>query len=206
MLIWVAALHCEAKPIIDHYRLKKSSVHDAFDVYQEGNMLCIISGIGKTAMAAATAWIAGLNRDRGPIAWINIGTAGSGKHPLGTVLLIDKISDNESNRHYHPLRLFDFGLQPAHCQTLGQPSTEYHPQQIYDMEASAFFDTATRFSSAELVHCLKIISDTPSQQIGRDKARISELINQHIAQLVGFAKTLKDFNEKKKAQGQVFDL
>jgi len=194
MLIWVAALRCEAKPIIDHYHLNKSPSHHAFDVYQEGNTLCIISGIGKTAMAAATAWIAGLNRDSGPMAWINIGTAGSARHPLGTALSIDEISDNESNRHFYTLPLFDSGLQPAHCRTLSQPSTEYHPQQIYDMEASAFFDTATRFSSAELVHCLKIISDTPSQQIGRDKARISELINQHIAQLVGFAKSLEDLN------------
>jgi len=196
MLIWVAALHCEAKPIIDHYRLKKSPSHHAFDVYQAGNILCIISGIGKTAMAAATAWIAGLNRHKGPMAWINIGTAGSAKHPIGTALLIDKISDNESNRHSSPLPLFDSGLQLAHCQTLNHPSTEYHPQQIYDMEASAFFDTATRFSSAELVHCLKVISDTPSQQIGRDKARISELINRHIAQLTGFAKLIEDLNQQ----------
>jgi hypothetical protein len=64
------------------------------------------------------------------------------------------------------------------------------------MEASAFFDTATRFSSVELVHCLKVISDTPSQQIGRDKARISKLINQHIAQLAGFAKLLEDLNQQ----------
>jgi ubiquinone biosynthesis protein UbiJ len=60
------------------------------------------------------------------------------------------------------------------------------------MEASAFFDVATRFSSAELVQCLKIISDTPAQQTGHDKARISELINQHIVELAGFAQLLEN--------------
>jgi hypothetical protein len=63
------------------------------------------------------------------------------------------------------------------------------------MEASAFFETASRFSSAELVQCIKIISDNPSQQIGRDKARISELINAHIVQLASFAKSLEDLNK-----------
>ena len=196
MLVWVAALHCEAKPIIDHYRLKKSLSHQAFDVYSKENMLCIISGIGKTAAAAATAWIAGLNSDKGAIAWINIGTAGSATHILGTALSIHKISDDISTRYFHPVALFDSGLEPAHCRTLSKPSTDYHAQLIYDMEASAFFETASRFSKAELVHCLKIISDNPSQQIGRDKARISELIKTHIAQLAGFAQLLKDLNDR----------
>lgn len=195
MLVWVAALRCEAKPIIDHFRLKKSPSHHSYDVYLKDNMLCIISGIGKTAAAAATAWIAGLNHDKRSIAWINIGTAGSATHAIGTPLSIYKISDDESNRYFYPVPLIDSGLESAHCRTLSQPSTDYQAQLIYDMEASAFFETASRFSNAELVHCIKIISDNHSQQIGRDKARISELINAHIVQLAGFAKSLEDLNK-----------
>lgn len=196
MLIWVAALHCEAKPIIDHYRLKKSPAHSNFDVYLKEDMLCIISGIGKTAVAAATAWIAGLNKDETSIAWINIGTAGSATHTIGTALSIDKISDDISDRLFHPQTLFDPGLESAHCQTLSKPSTDYHVQLIYDMEASAFFETACRFSGTGLVHCLKIISDNPSQQIGRDKARISEIIKTKMAQLAGFAESLNEMNDQ----------
>ena len=196
MLVWVAALHCEAKPIIDHYRLKKSPAHHVFDVYLKDNMLCIISGIGKTAVAAATAWIGGLNDSNGSITWINIGTAGSAVHTLGTPLAIHKISDSESNRCFYPVPLFSSGLESAHCRTLNQPSTDYHQQMIYDMEASAFFETASRFSSAELVHCLKIISDNPSQQTGRNKARISELIHTHIDQLASFARSLIELNDQ----------
>lgn len=196
MLVWVVALHCEAKPIIDHYGLKKSTSHHAFDVYLKENMHCIISGIGKTAAAAATAWIAGLNRHQGSIAWINLGTAGSSAHNLGAALSINKISDDVSDRNYYPVPVIDSGLEPAHCHTLGQPSTDYHPHQIFDMEASAFFDVATRFSSAELVQCLKIISDTPSQQTGYDKARTSELIHQHIVVLADFAQSLEDLSNQ----------
>ena len=196
MLVWVVALHCEAKPVIDHYGLKKSASHHAFDVYQKDNMHCIISGIGKTAVAAATAWIAGLNRHQGSIAWINLGTAGSSAHTLGTILSIIKISDSESDRNFYPVPIFDSALEPAHCLTLSQPSTDYQLDQIYDMEASAFFDAATRFSSAELVHCLKIISDTPAQKIGQDKAHISELIDQHIVELASFAQSLEELNDQ----------
>ena len=196
MLVWVAALHCEAKPIIDHYRLKKSPSHHDFNVYLKENMLCIISGIGKTAAAAATAWIAGLYNNKTSIAWINIGIAGSATHPIGTALSIYKISDDESNRYFCPVPLSGSGLESAHCRTLSKPSTDYHAQQIYDMEASAFFETASRFSKAELVHCVKIISDNPQQQLGRDKARISEIINTQIAQLASFAQSLEELNEQ----------
>ena len=58
MLIWVCAMHCEAKPVIDFYRLKKSHDDNAFDLYRGDKMACIISGIGKLASAAASAWIA----------------------------------------------------------------------------------------------------------------------------------------------------
>lgn len=196
MLVWVAALHCEAKPIIDYYRLKKSSSHHTFDVYHRENILCIISGIGKISVAAASAWIAGLNRFEPSIAWINVGTAGSANHQTGTLLWISKISEDESKRHYYPVPLLNSGLEFAHCQTLNHPSTDYHAHQIYDMEASAYFDTATRFSSAELVHCVKVISDNPAQQTGRDKAQISELIHGNIAQITSFAESLIGLNNQ----------
>ena len=57
MLIWVCALHCEAKPVIDYYRLSKSHDDNAFDLYQSDRMICVISGSGKLASAAATASI-----------------------------------------------------------------------------------------------------------------------------------------------------
>ena len=77
MLIWVSALHCEAKPVIDFYRLKKSHDDNAFDLYRGDNMACIISGTGKVASSAACAWIAARYEDEASIAWINLGTAGA---------------------------------------------------------------------------------------------------------------------------------
>ena len=195
MLIWITALHCEAKPIIDHYRLKKSQSHHAFDIYEKDQIVCIVSGIGKLACAAATAWIAAINHEARSIAWINVGTAGSASHDIGTALLINRISD-ESSRHFYPVPLHNSRFETAHCLTRNKPSTDYHPQQLYDMEASAFYHTATRFSCAELVQCVKIVSDNPAHQTGRNKARISELIHQHIDQLARLAQDLQTMNDR----------
>ena len=41
---------------------------------------------------------------------------------------------------------------------------------VYDMEAAAFYEIATKFNSNELVHCLKIISDNSEVSL----ANISE--------------------------------
>jgi len=195
MLIWITALHCEAKPIIDHYRLKKSQSHHAFDIYEKGQIVCIVSGIGKLACATAIAWIAALNHEARSIAWINVGTAGSASHDIGTALLINRISD-ESSQHFYPAPLLNSRFETAHCLTRNEPSTDYHPQQLYDMEASAFYHTATRFSGAELVQCVKVVSDNPAHQTGRNKARISDLIHQHIDQLAQLALDLQTMNER----------
>jgi adenosylhomocysteine nucleosidase len=195
MLVWVTAMHCEAKPIIDYYRLKKSQSHHAFDVYQGEGVECIVTGIGKSACAAATAWIAALNHLARSTVWINIGIAGSATHEIGTALLIDKISETAHDRHHYPPVQIKSTMQLAHCQTLDLPSTDYHPDRVYDMEASSFFDTATRFSPAELVQCVKIVSDNPSHQTGRNKARIGELIQQHINQLAQLALDLQAMNK-----------
>ena len=44
------------------------------------------------------------------------------------------------------------------------------------MEASGFFFAATRFSSAELVQAIKIVSDNSERSVARDRAQVSELI------------------------------
>jgi len=190
MLIWVSALHCEAKPVIDYYRLKKSADHHAFDLYQNEDIACVVSGIGKIAVAAATGWVAALFHDRSNIVWINLGSAGADKDAVGEIFWIHKISDF-SDRHYFPVPTFKTGFESRSCLTLDQASTDYHQDCLLDMEASAFFSTATRFSSAELVQCLKVISDNQHQPPSRNKAVLSHLIQSQIESITAFAEKLR---------------
>ncbi len=190
MLIWIVALHCEARPIIDYYRLKKSKQHGAFDLYQNDNMQCVVSGIGKTKVAAATAWVAALNHQHVSLCWINLGTAGAAEQAIGEIFWLNKITDEQSNRHYYPVADVINEVQSNSCISLDAPSDDYHPDALYDMEASAFFATATRFSSAELVHSLKIISDNRQHQTGYDKTAVSELVQKQLKPIKQFAEGL----------------
>jgi adenosylhomocysteine nucleosidase len=196
MLIWVAALHCEAKPVIDFFRLKKSHDHHAFDIYQRDNMCCIVSGIGKLNAAAATAWIAALHQQSRSIAWINIGTAGSKSYDIGSAWSINKITDIESGHCYYPVPLISSQLPAKHCHTHNQPDNQYHSQALSDMEASAFFGTAARFSSAELIHCIKAVSDNCDTPCSRNKNEVSQLIQQNISAITEFSQALTELNQQ----------
>jgi adenosylhomocysteine nucleosidase len=190
MLIWMTAMHCEARPVIEHFGLKKSHDHHAFDVYYSENTICVISGIGSLAMAAATAWIAALNRREKTIGWINLGLAG-GIEELGRLYRIVKIRDSASKKHYYPITPFKTKLDYQTCETVSQPSGDYKIDRVFDMEASAFFATAYRFSTAEFIHCLKVVSDNPVEKTGKNEPRSSELIARNLPRIVEFSEQLR---------------
>lgn len=196
MLIWVSALHCEAKPVIDFYRLKKSHEDNAFDLYRGDNMACIISGIGKLASAAASAWIAARYEDAASIAWINLGIAGAASHELGSIFALNQVIDADSGQRYYPAPGADSTLPGYACLTLGQPSEDYREHQLYDMEASGFMHSTLRFSSAELTQSIKIVSDNQQHKTGKDRPRISALIHQHIELIDQQASSLVALNQE----------
>lgn len=196
MLIWVIALHCEAKPIIDLYRLKKSSRYRTFDLYENNHMQCVISGIGKTSAAAATAWVGALNHRATSTVWINLGIAGAATQPVGEIFWLHKITDPSLNRRYYPIPIFPKHLKSIACISLDQPDNDYDRESVYDMEASAFFATATRFSSGEQVHCLKVISDNQQQAIKLDKPGVSQLIQQKSSIIHDFTQNLLKLNQQ----------
>lgn len=179
-LIWVCALACEARPIIDRYRLKKSRRDHAFDLYENPRMACIVSGVGRLACAAATAWCAARFDAERALAWLNVGIAGAADFELGTLLQVVQIVDADSGRHYYPMPTAKPALPTAACLSLARPGNEYPPGFLLDMEASGFAASALRFSSAELVGCLKVVSDNPRAHTGRDRGAVSALIERRL--------------------------
>lgn len=190
MLIWVCALHCEAKPVIDYYRLKKSHDAYAFDVYYGDDMTCVVSGIGKVASAAASAWIAALHAGEAALGWINLGVAGAAEHDIGELLLLDKIVDGDGGQPYYPVPVAASALRGGTCLTLNRPGQDYRDGMLFDMEASGFIQSALRFSSAEMIQVLKVISDNRQQQTGRDRQRVSQLIANNIEAITRQAEVL----------------
>lgn len=176
MLIWIIALHCEAKPVVDYYRLAKSKQHRGFDLFHNDEMQCIISGPGKHNAAAATAWAAALNHDKGPLCWLNLGIAGGGGKSIGDIYALNRITDSQTGRSYVPAPLDDRISSTTSCISFDAPDINYQSDCLFDMEASAYFATATRFSKSEQVHSLKVISDNEERPPVTDKSMISGLI------------------------------
>ena len=199
MLIWVCALHCEAKPVIDFYRLKKHRDQTAFDLYSKDEMACVVSGMGRVNSAAATAWVGGLYSLNSVLAWINLGVAGSKTVEVGSAFVINKIVDEISGKAAYPIPLKQKDFTSTSCLTLTKSSTDYPAQGLIDMEASAFFNTATRFSSAELVQSIKVVSDNVNHEPDHNKQRLSTMIQNHQQTISSFANKLELVRQQQQA-------
>lgn len=175
------ALPCEAKPLVAHFKLKKDTAIEPFAVYSNRDLYLTVTGPGKSAMAAGIAYTQALFAPVAHPVMLNIGIAGHKDHALGTLFLIDKIIDLDSGKHHYPPLVCDPPCATGSLQTSSRPQLQYDRPHLCDMEASAFYETAMRFSSAELIQCLKVISDNrqmPAENI--EPKQVSALIAAHV--------------------------
>ncbi len=178
------ALPCEAKPLVAHFSLKKATAIQPFAVYINAEICLTVTGPGKSAMAAGIAYTQALFAALPHPVLMNIGIAGHKDHALGRLFLIDKIIDRDSGRNHYPPLLFKPPCAKGSVQTASIPQLAYDQPHLYDMEASAFYETASRFTSGELIQCLKVISDNQlSPAINLQPKQVSELIAAHISSL-----------------------
>jgi adenosylhomocysteine nucleosidase len=176
------ALPCEAKPLVEHFSLKKDVTVQSFAVYLNHDICLTVTGLGKSAMAAGVAYTQALFASVEHPVMLNIGIAGHKDHPLGDLFLIDKIIDIDSQKRYYPSLIFTPPCPTGCIQTLSKPQLNYDLPHLCDMEASAFYETAVRFSSSELILCLKIISDNQLSPIENIQPKqVAALIASHLA-------------------------
>ena len=152
------ALPCEAKLLVAHFSLKKATAIQPFAVYINAKICLTVTGPGKSAMAAGIAYTQALFAAPPHPILLNIGIAGHKDHALGRLFLIDKIIDRDSGRNHYPPLLFKPPCATGSVQTASIPQLAYDQPHLYDMEASAFYETASRFSSGELIQCLNAIT------------------------------------------------
>ena len=179
-----SALPCEAKPLVEHFNLKKVTTIQPFACYLNKDICLTVTGLGKAAMAAGVAYTQALFVSVEHPVMINIGIAGHQHQALGSLFLIDKITDFDSKKSYYPSLVFTPPCPTASLQTVARPQLDYDPLHLCDMEASAFYETAVRFSSGELIHCLKVISDnesSPAEHI--HPKQVSVLIAAHLGSI-----------------------
>lgn len=164
----LTALPCEAKPLIAHYQLKRCMAIEPFTTYEKDNVTLTVTGIGKVSMAASVAFIHQLVGGIPNSVWLNIGIAGHQSHPVGSAFIAHKITDADTGRCWYPPQPFNTPCESEEINTVSIPLVDYPETCLYDMEASAFHEIAMRFSTGELVQCLKIVSDNtanPAEKI-----------------------------------------
>ena len=174
MLCLVVALAAEARPLIARYRLRALEGHP-YRICAGDQTHLIVSGVGKVAAAAATAYLRA-RIGAAPAAWLNVGVAGHGRHAVGAALLAHKVVDATRDQSFYPTF-----TAPPPCRTTvlhtvdrAQPATG---DLAFDMEASGFCEAAQRFATSERVHCLKVVSDNPQRPYQTLNAKkVEELI------------------------------
>jgi len=176
------ALPCEAKPLVEYFSLKKEVGIQPFAVYLNHDICLTVTGLGKSAMAAGVAYTQALFAPVEHPVMLNIGIAGHKDHPLGGLFLIDKIIDGDSQKSYYPSLIFTPTCCTSSIQTASKPQLGYDQPHLCDMEASAFYETAVRFSTSELILCLKVISDNQGSSVEAIQPKqVAALIAAHLA-------------------------
>lgn len=159
----VTALPAEAAPVTSRFDLKRRQPDCGFPVYRNRHISLVVSGVGKTNAAAASASLHALNHCPANAIWINLGIAGHGKLPRGEAVLAHSITDAATGETWRPPVHILPPCTHVGLETLDRPDFDYERRSAFDMEASGFYATAVRLSPPQLVHCFKVISDNREQ-------------------------------------------
>lgn len=191
MLRLVVALQAEARPLLDLFGLEPAG-SEPFPVYRSEEAWLIVSGQGKAAAAAATAYLHLLAGGAPGRVWLNVGLGGHSRRTVGEGVVAHKISDAASGASWYPQLVVDSPSPTVPVLTVERVEEEYAPPWVYESEAAGFFPTACRFSVAELVHCYKVVSDNPDATLSRrvSSASIAELIALNLESIEAFARDL----------------
>lgn len=196
MLHLVVALRAEARPLIEHFRLTRDLDAAPFELYRGDQMTLVVSGMGKLAAATAVGWMAALSGGA-PAAWLNVGIAGHGTRRVGESILAHAVVDRATGAIHYPALVFDPHGPTDRVLTVDAVERHYTDDGAFDMEASGFAQAAARFASAELVHCLKIISDGPEAPPETlTKARLGELVGGHLERVAKVAAQLAELADE----------
>lgn len=184
MINLVCALQCEAKSLIKYYGLR-GITDTIFRLYEKNEIRLVVTGIGKINTAAAVAYLHARFEERKNQVWLNIGVAGHAYAEPRDFFLVNKSEDAASGLRYYPAVLTN-KWKTAPLITVDQPEKMFACDALYDMEASAFFAVANRFSSAELVASIKMVSDNKASGVQHvNEAYVEALITQKLDDING---------------------
>ena len=186
----LVALRAEARPLIEHYRLRGERTHSGLRRLSDsgGSLALVVTGSGKSAAASAVRRLASGRQ----AAWLNLGIAGHAAHRVGSVFLADTIVDEASGRTWRPVFAFDPPCPTAALRTVDRPCRDFPTDDLYDMEAAGFCEAARSLAGSERVHCLKVVSDNRDQPAtALTRERVTELIAANLRPIASVVDALR---------------
>lgn len=195
MIYFVTALDAEARPLIDHYRLKRDTTLP-YTLYRDEEILLLVTGIGKTNALMAVSAVLGYSLPCTGDILLNIGICGAPKeYEVGEALMVHKIIDND--RSYYPDMLYTHALRETSLQCVDKPQESAHELPV-DMESAAVFQAASRFLKLHQMGFLKIVSDHFEPEYVT-KEGVQELVRSHLP-------TIDELRQKLHSVGSVSPL
>ncbi|MDP7251481.1 MAG: hypothetical protein QGF00_17875 [Planctomycetota bacterium] len=195
MVHFVVALSCEARPLIEHFGL--SPVPDeVLPTYESDNTILTVCGIGKLNASVAVGWLQGKHGHERPNVWLNVGVCGHRNLDPGTASLAHKVTDHATKNIWNPSIVFDATCDTRNVRTVNVAEREFETEDLYEMEASGFISAALRFSTADLVHCFKIVSDNLSTDLSSLKlSDVEDLVDAHCATISELVRQLTEVRD-----------
>lgn len=162
------ALHAEARPVIDRFKLKQDASF-VLPVFRRNEIWMTVTGMGRMKSAiATTSLIAQIDNGR-ELFIFNLGIAGhtqmAGEGPvtIGDRFLVNKITDQVSGRFFYPDLLPRTPLSESTVTTVEFPLDQANAKDVepglVDMEASGFYQAAATFLPPHRIGCIKIVAD-----------------------------------------------
>lgn len=200
MIYIVTAFHAEAKPLIDHFGLKKLYEPLKFQIFSGDDIVLIESREGIVNSSIATTFILTKFKASYKDIALNIGICGAkeGYFSKGDVILCNKIINHYSKKRFYPDILIRHTMKEASLESFMQPVKKDNLSQeiegdIVDMEGAGFFEAASVFLPLHNVHCIKIVYDfLDFEKI--DTGEVKKLISCNISHIEDLINSLLKLN------------
>lgn len=178
------ALHAEARPAIERFRLKQDASFD-LPVFRRDEVWLTVTGTGSMKSAIATTHLVTRVEKGENAVLFNLGVAGhtqkAGEGPVevGDRFLVNKITERGTGRSFYPDLLARTPLAETSVTTVEQPLDRADADGVepglVDMEASGFYQAAAAFLPPHRIGCVKVVSDHLETR-HLDKNMVGELI------------------------------
>ena len=190
-ILLAIALHAEARPVIEQFRLKLDASFD-LPVFRRDEIWLAVTGTGRMkSTIATTSLVTRIERDEQTVLF-NLGIAGhtqmAGEGPvkIGDRFLASRITEQSTGRSFYPDLLARTPLAESAVTTVERPLDRADAATVgpglVDMEASGFYQAAATFLPPHRICCVKVVSDhLETRRFAKDW--IGELIAESLPEL-----------------------